>query len=488
MSKDKWYKPLTKLFERKAPAIPEERGIGGAVARLDNQSNTFGNYFSPILSRAGIKRSFADFSQEVLNRLSDDQVRDLIKRASPIVAKALADYADAVSSSWTWTSDKTEGQHPDIPQQQLLEDFLNRLEVNGVGIEEIVSTAAREMFTHGGAFMELVIDEDGSTPVDLKVLSSATARFRKAYDEVRGEYYELGQDVGFIGSNPRLQAIGGTPTLAGTFVSFDDDPTIQYKPIGRDANNPYGTPLLDPSVFHASLMAGFFDKFEQAINGYIWPNILLTIDPEVFARISGVASSPELETKFRAAVQEIQESVKKLKPGDAIIQSSAVSIDGSFKSQNRSPLGSIKDVQDVIRRELIISVQSQPILMASNEAISETHAVEQLKAYGRPVRRGQKVLNPLITGFFNLILTLNNYPPLAEFHLSYVNTADYKDQADTYARFREGLLTGSQDLIMLVQALDAMKLSGYISDEEAQTMFEQEQELRRQLNILPQDL
>lgn len=49
--------------------------------------------------------SYSAFTEEVLNQLPDNKIRDLIRRSNPIVAKALADYADSVASSFTYTAD-----------------------------------------------------------------------------------------------------------------------------------------------------------------------------------------------------------------------------------------------------------------------------------------------------------------------------------------------------------------------------------------------
>ena len=366
-----------KAFGRKP--ISTTRGVGGAIARIDNTS-AFGAYFTPIIARAGIQKSYKEFSEAVIRNLPDDKVREMIKSASPIVAKAVGDYADANASGFTWTSDRTLGQYPETPAQQLLEDFLMLLETDQGGIESIISEMCRGAFTHGGFFTELVIAEDGLTPIRLKVLDPTTARYRKNYDEAIGEYYELGQDVGFAGRAPqprldRIVRVTNTTPGSLNFVSFHNDPTIQYRALQKEPNNPYGIPILDPAVFHVIMMAGFFDKFNAALTGHVWPNLLITIDKELFIKNAGTTNAKEIETKLNAAIKDIQDNVGKLEPGQALIQGNDVSIAGSITGQSKSPMGSIKDIQDAIRRELIIAVQSQPILMGSNEAIAETHAV-----------------------------------------------------------------------------------------------------------------
>ena len=484
----KW---VDKLFP-KQQSSSNKRGVGGAVAKKTD-SGSFSNYFGSIIARVKLTRTFQDLTEEVINTLPDNKVRELIRRASPIVAKAIADYADAMASGWVLWADRTLGQKEDTPAQRLLDDFISLLEREQGGLEQIIAETARGMFTHGGIFWELVIDEDGRTPIGLKVLDPSTAKFQRATDPKLGEIYELGQDIPFDEpGNPRRRAPGSlvsTNPGSFSFVSFHDDPTIQYRAIQGDANDPYGTPILDPAVFHVNMMAGFFSAFKDAITGHIWPNLLITIDEEKFRNSAGDdLNAEQLQKKLDAALKNIEDNVQALKAGDALIQPDSVKMGGQVTGNNKAPLGSLKDIQDVIRRELIIAVQSQPIFMGSNEAIAETHAVEQRKAHAQLIRRGQKAINGLMTEFLNLILMLNNYPPLAEFKLTYVNTADYKDQAMTYREFRDGLLKGSEDMIKLVEALQAAVEAQFMTPEEAKETFDHELEIRRQVDILPRDL
>lgn len=497
----RWLKQLPTLFDRRRArsgegALVETRGIGQSVARK-TESSYFGGYFAPILARAGVVSSYSQFTEEVLNQLPDNTIRDLIRRSNPIVAKALADYADSVASGFTYTADILMQEVMNSPAQRLLDDFLQRLEREQSGLETILEEFGRDMFSHGAAFGELIIDKDKKTPLRLKTLDATTAVFRQQEDPVIGEYYELGQDLGWASSllqrRGRAQSRYARRRWRGSsgmnFVSLHNEPTVQYRPIQSEPNNPYGTPILDPAVFNVIMVAGFMSAFRSALTGHIYPNMLVTIDKQKFAQYSNNrGNAQKMEEKFNAVVQDIVKAVEELKPGGAIVQGSEVAIGGSLTGSGRMPLGSLKEIQDVLRRDLIVAVQSQPVLMGSNETVTETHATEQIKSYGRLIRRSQKTLNGMITGYFNLILELNGYPKLAEFKLNYETTAEYKDQAETFQRFRQGLLNASEDLLMFVQALDAAKASGYLSDAEAEAMWADGMETRRQLNILPEEL
>ena len=191
-------------------------------------------------------------------------------------------------SSYTYTADRTLGDNTiDTPAQRLLDDFLMRMNIKQGGLQSILQELARDMFVHGAAFSELVIDTDGKTPLYIKTLSADTARFRRQLDPIRGEYYELGQYVGAIydtntgiRNNFLLRNTGGVGSLG--FKSFEDDPTIQYWPIQNEPNNPYGVPILDPAVFPVIMAAGFMSSFRTALTTQVSPNMLVTIDKQIF--------------------------------------------------------------------------------------------------------------------------------------------------------------------------------------------------------------
>ena len=489
------------LFGRRVPAARQSPApvaggvVGGATARLTD-TQYFDAYFSPIVARAGVQTSYADLSEEALNQLSDDQVRKMIRGASPTVAAAIAQFADWCASGFTYTADTMiDDGSRDSPAQKLIDEFIHRQERDFKGLEGFVRVLARDMFTHGAAFSELVFDDDAQTPLYAKPLDATTAVFRRQTDPVLGEYYELGQDWSWGADNPRRNGSRPRSTLIGSsgylnFVSLHDNPTIKYAPLQGESNYPYGVPVLDPAVFHVVASAGFFNAFKQAITANIWPGYLFGIDKEKFKLFAGASADPKvLEAKLDALAKDVLQKIGKLKPGGALVYGDELQITAPLTGQGRVNFGQmLKDVHDILRRETIIAVQSQPILMGSNEAIAETHANLQLVIYGKLIRNAQKTLNLLVTDYLNLILDVNGYPQLANFRLNYQNTAEYREQALTFKQFREGLQVASQDLLHFVEALQAAVSAGFMTPEVAQEAFNEGMQLRRELNILPQEL
>lgn len=487
-------KDLLTIFDRQPKQMAKanfvstgRRGFGGASARKTGDDATSA-YFNPIIQRAGINSAYSNLSNELIRQLPATSIRDLIKDADPIVAKALSDFATTVAGGYTWTADKTQPDSIDTPGHRLLSTFLQRMERQGNSLEQKNEEAARGMFTHGGIFFEMIFDVDQITPIDLKVLSPTSAVFRRTIAPIRGEIYELGQRRSPFGPNDIvIRRPGDNRTYGENFVSLEDDPTVQYRPIQSDANNPYGTPILNPAVASVLIVAGFMNALQAGLAQFVSPNLLVTIDREKFNQFSNNrGDSKKIEEEFNALVGTLQEQISKLKAGGFIIHGDEVGVDNSFSNTGRSPLGTINDLRNTINNDLMRAVQSYPILMGSNEAVGETHAIEQRKAYGNLITRSQKPLSSLITYYFNLVLQVNNLPPLAEYRLNYQNVAEFQAQALAFQNLHQGLKTQAEGRKAFTEALEQDVEAGYLEADMAQAIYDERIQMERQFNAIPQ--
>ena len=481
----KLWQPIKKLFTNKTYTGYEERGIGESLATKTSQGG-FG-YLNPILKQAGITLSTKDLNQQTLNNLEPGQIRNIIRRSNSIVAKALSDFTESVTGGFTWTADKNEPDRTAGRAHVVLTDWFERMQQDDVGLEVKLEQISNALFIDGAVFTETIIDTDGRTPVTLKVLDPSTARFRKAKDPIIGDYYELGQDQGFSFDRPapRIVAPGGYQN----FVSLHNEPTIQYKPIQSEPNDPYGTGFIDAAIVPVLMLTSFLDALSVGFTKFVSPNTLVTINKEKFKEFLGSSNDSDLlETKFDGLLKKITDTIDKMGPGDTLVYGDDVEIGGTFTNQGRSPLGSLKEIVELLTRMIIQGVRSQPIFMGLNEGNAETHAVQQRKSYGRLIRRSQQPINATITYSCNLVLVLNDLPPLAEFTLAYENTAEFLDQAMAFSAFQQGLLTESQSESAFILSLEQAKEAEYITEEEAQARYDEMQQIRRAINIIPQGL
>ena len=158
---------IPKIFDRRPKGQPVSmqasssgtRGVGMALARKTD-TGYFGNYFAPIIARAGVATSYSEFTEELINKLPSHKIRNPIRNSNPLVAKAQADFADSIASGYTYTADKTMDDASDSPAGRLLTAFLDRIEREQGGMEVVLEEFGRDMFAHGAAFGELIIDKD----------------------------------------------------------------------------------------------------------------------------------------------------------------------------------------------------------------------------------------------------------------------------------------------------------------------------------------
>ena len=154
---------------------------------------------------------------------------------------------------------------------------------------------------------------------------------------------------------------------------------------------------------------------------------------------------------------------------------------------NRANFGSVRDIHDVMDREGVRGIGSQPILLGRNEGVSETHADLQLISYGKLITNSQRIMGDLFTYYFNLILYINRFPKLAKFLFRSLNTAEYRDRARTMTEIASAMKMSNESLSASIEALDMAVESGYMSREEAQMQFDAEIEVRRRLEMIPRE-
>lgn len=447
----------------------------GAIAQLS--PGYFSTLFNAVLARRG--GALETLTDEMVKGFNRNTLREIISESSPMVSKAASDFVYWSNSGWNWAANSMEADRGvGSPAHNLLETFVTRLFNESDGLDNILNAGYRSMFVHGAIFTELVFDKDKKTPVTLKVLDPTSACFRQRTDSVRGQYYELGQQQY---NSPEAE------TDATGFVSLQDVPTVQYRPILPVANYPYGLSMIDPAIFTVVMSSGFFSNFNQALNAQIWPTNLITIDREKFKESVRTGSPDELQSKMKLLMKDIIDKVQKLKPGGVAVYGDEVAVGDRLSGVNRANFGSVRDIHDVMDREGVRGIGSQPILLGRNEGVSETHADLQLISYGKLITNSQRIMGDLFTYYFNLILYINRFPKLAKFLFRSLNTAEYRDRARTMTEIASAMKMSNESLSTAVEALDMAVESGYMSREEAQMQFDAEIEVRRRLEMIPRE-
>lgn len=146
------------------------------------------------------------------------------------------------------------------------------------------------IFITGGAFLELILDKGGRAPLDIAANNPNVAKFRRIRQGLRGRVWELGQ---------------------GTLLEFNslaNNPLVKYIGFDRLVDNPYGRPLIGPSV-HASLfLLGLISELRRMIVN----QGITRLDYELQAEelLSLIDRNPDIAGDDAATAQFIEEQIE----------------------------------------------------------------------------------------------------------------------------------------------------------------------------------
>ena len=456
------------LFGRKRPVSIGMKGVGRAEARLLEQN------LNPIFSfrRDEIKRpdgaiTSKEISLEEIFKKKPSERREVIINHSPIVSKAASDYVKYTNPNWTFTTDYTAEDPENAPGMDIFRTFTERIEDYYGNWDHIFDSGSRSAFTHGAWFYELVIDADGRTPSDWRTLDPLTAVYRRSRREDTGaDYFELGQyEEGFFGN-------------VNKWISFADDPTVQYIPAQPNVTNPYGDQILAPAVTTAVMKTKFMRDFNGFLENLAQPSLVAKIITETFRDSHSGLDDQEFAQKQKELSTEIIEHVTTARGSKIYTFSDYVELEPLISGLNQSSIGSLKEVIDVLERDVIRACQSQPILMGRNEAVSETHATLQLIDYGTAIRKHSAPRARSITRSWNYILELNGLPPLAKFEFGFIIAEEFRKKADTYKLVQEALNLKEDGITKVLANIDTAIAMELLTPEEGANMLAEERTRR----------
>ena len=346
-----------------------------------------GANFRRIIPRPNSARgyqSYEELSKTLIDKLPAEETRKLMATNNPAVARVVNDIKKFAISGWTL---KPKG-HP------LFTELWDNMSIKNKKFNNVLGEFAYSLAVDGAMFSEIVIDEHNA-PKMIKAIPAYTAEFRYAEDG-DGEYPQLGQY---------------DREYDNYFKPLSDDPTISYDVLLPETGNPYGRNIIDPGLYHLNMVRGFFQSFKQAIASIIWPNLLINIDREQLQNMS----VEEQNAVVQALVLEVKKEIEKLEPGGVLIYGSEVKVGDFISGMNRTNLGAVMDCVDIMDREIIRALETEPVLFGRNEGLAESHVDTQMINYGYFIRDIQGIINETLTGYFNYLFYLNNVKEVAEF-------------------------------------------------------------------------
>ena len=363
------------------------RAIAGGRLSMDKSNETLSTPLT-ITSPTSPDETWRTFNldSKTLNRISASRLMELLVDLSPEVSRALWDFLRFCNPGFTLSAKN--GDDMDTKGQAALDDFMARL-VNLYGSVDIVlNRLFFAAFLRGAFFAELVLDEAGTTPIDIATPDPNSARFRKVNDPARGQIWELGQWQG------------------SQWVTLDRE-TIGYVPVDPFPGSPYGRPLATPALFSALFLLGMFHDLRRVVSQQGYPRLDLELNLEELLKAmpADLESDPEkVKEWISTTLDEISDVYSALEPDDAYVHTSVIQINRPVGTVNSSSLSAVDGLIRGLERMATRALKSMPLLMGSNEGVSETHANRQWEIHVAGIKSIQHLCETLMGRLFTLAL------------------------------------------------------------------------------------
>lgn len=274
-------------------------------------------------------------------------------------------------------------------------------------------------FLRGAFFAELVLDERGRLPVDLVAIDPQAAEFREHKDPVRGIIWQLGQrqDSKWI---------------------ILEVPTIGYVPVDPTPGGaPYGRSLVTPAIFSALFLLSLLHDLRRVVAQQGYPRLDLEVQLERLADTipDEVQSDEEKEGAWvNGVIKEIADVYAQLEPDDAYVHTDVVKVNRPVGTVDASSLGAVDSLIRAVERMATRGLKTMPLLMGSNEAVSETHANRQWEVHVAGIKALQHLAEQLIERLLTVALQAQGLRSVVRFRFAELRASEELRDAQTDAQ------------------------------------------------------
>ncbi len=155
-------------------------------------------------------------------------------------------------------------------------------------------------------------------------------------------------------------------------------PTIGYVPVDPTPGGaPYGRSLVTPAIFSALFLLSLLHDLRRVVAQQGYPRLDLEVQLERLADTipDEVQSDEEKEGAWvNGVIKEIADVYAQLEPDDAYVHTDVVKVNRPVGTVDASSLGAVDSLIRAVERMATRGLKTMPLLMGSNEAVSETHA------------------------------------------------------------------------------------------------------------------
>jgi hypothetical protein len=373
-----WVRETAKEPEAPKRGTRAPRGLSGVGRITKDDTNVgmgMGSPFGIVAPRAAETEWLVqDLDDEILSKLTPQEVIDLLVDLSPEVSKARWDYLRLCNSGWECTVTRPRGAaYP--AAQKLVDDILRKIgELHG-SVDTVLSVLFTDVVLRGSMLAEVVLDKAGREFVDLATPDPGTIRFMLAEDAIRGQYWKM------------YQIQNGLPVEI-------DRPTVTYIPLDPLPGKPYGSVVVSPALFTAVFLIGMLHDLRRVVAQQGWPreDIIINLEQLVNTMPPDLGDDPDAVAAWiQQLVTEVEDAYAVLEPDEAFVHTDVISLSGPKGATSDNALGVVDTILQALERMAIRGLKTMPLLMGVAETTSDAHANRQWEVYMAGIRSLQKM-------------------------------------------------------------------------------------------------
>jgi len=312
-----------------------------------------------------------DLDRAALDILTPAELLQLLCDISPECSLGLWNFLRFANPGWEAKVYRAGTKEPDPEGQAIVDAFFARLTSLHGSADVPLNRLFTGDFLRGAKAMELVLDADARTMLDLATPDAFTIRFETRPDPILGEV-----DVPF-------QFSGRAPSQR----IYLDIPTFKYIPVDPFPGTPYGRPLVTPALFPTLFTISMLHDLKRVIAVQGYPRIHVQIDSE---KVASMAESDMTNEEYMDLMDEIVEQVRvtidELEPDQTYVSSDIVTMNRPIGTLDASTLGMVDGILRALERMTTRAVKSMPILMGIGDATTEVGANRQWEAWSAGIR------------------------------------------------------------------------------------------------------
>ena len=245
------------------------------------------------------------------------------------------------------------------------------------------------IFLTGGAFLELVLNDDSTYPVDIAVINPLLAKFKRNRDAMRGWVWELGQDDGL-----------------GGFNSLDKTRLVKYLGFDRTVDSPYGRPFVAPAVHSSLFLLGMISDLRRVLANQGLSRIDYELQAEELLRLidrnPDIAGDDEATAQFiEDQIDLISETLSGLDIDSDYVHLSTVKVNYATNPMQQNISG-LDTIIDNLKIDVVNGMKGVAALSNLLNSTTETHGNLQVDFFVSAINSLQDEVGGILKEYFDI--------------------------------------------------------------------------------------